>query len=1082
MKRLLLLILGLVPALSAQAQFFESIETAIPVSHEMVYRDTLIPAADGSLLVTQLYLPVTEKPFPVVVYRSPYLNTPTGNLMKGAQDYAKRGIGVVIQRCRGTGGSEGIFEPNVNEREDGLALLSWLERSSWCKSIGLTGCSYMGLTSWVVADAVPDKVKGIYLEHYGIDRHLSAYSSGMFRQDILTAWAIGNATEPIRKPTKFSTDFRFGDQMLYRPQVTMDVDLLGAPLPWYRDWITHTDYTDPYWHTGFWELLRSIPPKIHVPMTIVAGHFDHHMEGTLLGYEMLPEETKAKSRLIVGGWDHNYKTTPELPDLVHDKDINIDTDTFDWFYSLLVEEKEPVHEVLVYQIGADKWLNLSNWPSEETSSVHLYLSDDERLVSETPKKGKTLSYIYDPSNPVLSVGGETLFSADTRKGSRQQLPVGYRDDILFFRSEPLASSLVLSGSPSATLWFSSDCEDTAITLKISEERPDGSTYNIRTGIATLAFREDKLGPRGTYTPDTVVPVEIKLLPVEWKLQKGSRIRVDISSSDFPQYSIHSNCPGVWSEQAQVKIAHQCLYTGGKHSSSVTLPVVCDNEIKTPGNPFLPLWEHIPDGEPYVFEDPDHPGRQRVYIYGSHDTEKTAYCGRDQVVWSAPVDSLWAWRYDGVIFSVENDRNGNALSADGKGDILYAPDICEVTETDGRKMYYLYPNNTALGRNSMVARSSRPDGPFEVVNWSKTDPRKTDGIMGFDPAVFMDDDGKVYGYWGFRRSYAGELDPATMSSLASGTHETEDMISGLDQEGVFRFFEASSIRKIKDKYVFVYSRWTKDGEFGLPHTNYTLAYAYSDHPLGPWTYGGTIIDARGREIGENGKPIVTATPTANTHGGICEINGQWYVFYHRQTGVNEFSRQSMVAPITVKVEEGEGGKVYISEAEYTSEGFALGGLDPLELHSAGIACWFTGPEAWSKHGDSFYSGSYIEASYDSGKNMNRVVHNTDGSIVGYKYFNFDKTHGAKNLTLDLSLIPEGIDGTITVWANRPWASQGGKVLGKVNLTEDMPKKSTRMSIPVSALSRLKGKHAIFFTFSSDKKGQSLCSLESLVFKR
>lgn len=490
---------------------------------------------------------------------------------------------------------------------------------------------------------------------------------------------------------------------------------------------------------------------------------------------------------------------------------------------------------------------------------------------------------------------------------------------------------------------------------------------------------------------------------------------------------------------------------------------------TPGNPYLPLWEHIPDGEPYVFEDPDNPGHQRVYIYGSHDTERTAYCGRDQVVWSAPVDNLRNWRYDGVIFEVDNN-------------ILYAPDVCEVVDADGNKTYYLYPNNVVDGRRTMVAKSSRPDGPFEVVNWSKDDPCRTDGVMGFDPAAFMDDDGRVYGYWGFRRSQAGELDPSNMASLLPGTEAVMDMVSGLDQEGIFRFFEASSIRKIKDKYVFIYSRWTADGEFGLPNTNYTLAYAYGDHPLGPWTYGGTIIDARGRETGENGEPIVSGTPSANTHGSICEINGQWYVFYHRQTGTNEYSRQAMVAPISVEVEEGEGGKVTISEGEYTSEGFALEGLNPLELHSAGIACWYTGPTPWRKHGDSFYSGSYVEASYDESANMNRIVHNTDGSIVGYKYFNFSKTYQAKDLRLLLRLVPEGIDGTITVWADRPWASQGGKILGTADFTADMPQESTELSIPVPELARLKGKHAIFFSFSSAQKDRSLCALESLVFEK
>ena len=513
---------------------------------------------------------------------------------------------------------------------------------------------------------------------------------------------------------------------------------------------------------------------------------------------------------------------------------------------------------------------------------------------------------------------------------------------------------------------------------------------------------------------------------------------------------------------------------------------------TVGNPFLPLWEHIPDGEPYVFEDPDKPGEYRVYLYGSHDTRITDYCGRELVVWSAPVDDLNQWRYDGEILRVSHNAEEEPVSADGLSDVLFAPDVTLKIEPDGTKMYYLYPNDQVGGRQNLIAKSRRPDGPFEVCNWDETDPDKTVGVLGFDPAVFVDDDGRVYGYWGFERSYAAELDPETMCTVKEDTQIVEDMISSGQNDEVFRFFEASSIRKIKDKYVFIYSRWTNEGEFGLPSTNYTLAYAYSDAPLGPWTYGGTIIDARGRETDENGNVIASATVSGNTHGGICEIAGQWYVFYHRQTGLDEFARQAMVAPITVKVQEGQGGKVEISEGEYDSQGFATEGLEPLEIHSAGIACWYTGPKTaehvWPKK---IFYGSYVasgygtedkfEAPYALRNNTNPVVNNTDGSIVGYKYFNFTSTSGRKDLTLVLNLIPEGLAGTITVMADRPWTSQGGIVLGQVALKADMPQVPTDVVIDLADASGLTGKHAIFLKFGSEHKEKSICVLNSLIFK-
>ena len=505
------------------------------------------------------------------------------------------------------------------------------------------------------------------------------------------------------------------------------------------------------------------------------------------------------------------------------------------------------------------------------------------------------------------------------------------------------------------------------------------------------------------------------------------------------------------------------------------------------NPYLPLWEHIPDGEPYLFDDPDQPGKQRVYIYGSHDMLRHMYCGTDLVVWSASPDSLNNWRYDGIIFKSDKDGNGNVQPAD----VLFAPDVAVKTLADGSKEYYLYPNNQRGGRNGQVAMSKRPDGPFEVINWDKNNPDVCDGPFGFDPAVFVDDDGRAYGYWGFGTSYGAELDPNTMSSVKPGTKVIEKMIGGFeDGDGnEFRFFEASSIRKIDDKYVLIYSRMTKEGEWGLPQSNFTLAYAYSDNPLGPWTYGGTIIDGRGRDTDANGKTIYTATPNGNTHGSILKIGDQWWVFYHRQCGTDEYSRQAMAAPIEVTVEKGKGGQGSISEAEYTSEGFEKDGLDPLKLYPAAIASHFTGKDgAYQTYPRLHYSGSHflpvyyddhgMKEPYHPDLNVNPVINNTDGSIVGYKYFNFDKLNGAEKVELVLDLIPAGVDGTITVYTEAPWKGNPEPV-GKFELKDNDPIKPMKMKADVTPVAKLKGKHPVYLVFNTPS-GESVCTLERIQF--
>ena len=511
------------------------------------------------------------------------------------------------------------------------------------------------------------------------------------------------------------------------------------------------------------------------------------------------------------------------------------------------------------------------------------------------------------------------------------------------------------------------------------------------------------------------------------------------------------------------------------------------------NPYLPLWEHIPDGEPYVFEDPDCPGKQRVYIYGSHDSLIEWYCGRELVVWSAPVDDLSNWRYDGIIFQSTHGRDGRPLNYDYKADVLYAPDIATVKEADGTTTYYLYPNNQNGGRQNMVCKSKRPDGPFEVCNWSSEKPNETVGCFAFDPACFVDDDGRVYGYWGFGNVHAAELDPNTMASIKPGTEEIVDMINGMDQEGVFKFFEASSIRKIKDKYVFIYSRMMPAEEGGLPYrSNYTLAYCYSDNPLGPWTYGGTLIDGRAIEPDENGKLTYKAYPSGNTHGSICEINGKWWVFYHRQTGTNEFSRQATVAPIEVKVQEGKGGKVEISQGEFNSMGFKTEGLNPYDKTPAGWACYFTGPEgAYGDFPNFHFSGPYIKASYFDPKSYEGpfnqkiafapMVNNTAGSTFGYRYFNFDEVAGKKGVELVCDIVPEGVEGDVTILVGSPYLSKGAVKVGGFKVGKENAGQMTQVKTDIKIPANLKGKQGLYFVFDSPEKGKSICEVHSFQFK-
>ena len=467
------------------------------------------------------------------------------------------------------------------------------------------------------------------------------------------------------------------------------------------------------------------------------------------------------------------------------------------------------------------------------------------------------------------------------------------------------------------------------------------------------------------------------------------------------------------------------------------------------NPYMPLWEHVPDGEPRVFE---HNGERRVYVYGSHDTLKTEYCGTDYVVWSAPCDDLTDWRCEGIAFSADN--------------ILYAPDVVK----KGGK-YYMY---IAMhkGREIWVAESSSPAGPF-------TNPRKTD--LGFDIGVLVDDDGRCYAYWGFKKCYAAELNE-DMATIKEGTLRT-NMIphcgfrdnlwdtENIDDE--FSYFEAASIRKVYGKYVFIYSKRDMKGdpEQGRdPNVNAYLDYAYSDSPLSGWIHGGTIIANTGQVIERPDGTKIRAYKKSNNHGSIAEINGQWYVFYHRGTGSGkDYARQAMLEPIDAAVDKN--GRVYLgkvaydengepcacAEAEMTSQGAYIDGLHAYDIISAGYACYID-----PSYGENF---AYIKPVYDNNNPSAPIVNIKGKTVVGFKYINFGNDSPDK-----LFVRIKGSAARVTVRADGPEAG---------NITDFVTERSYDHNwVGISVKSIIKGKHSLFFTFETE----GTCEFDAFCFEQ
>ena len=432
------------------------------------------------------------------------------------------------------------------------------------------------------------------------------------------------------------------------------------------------------------------------------------------------------------------------------------------------------------------------------------------------------------------------------------------------------------------------------------------------------------------------------------------------------------------------------------------------------NPFLPLNEYIPDGEPHVFGD-------RVYHYGSHDREGGwTFCMDDYVVYSAPVDDLADWCCEGVSYRAEQDPDYSEYK------YMYAPDV--VCGNDGRYyLYYCMAGEYGYGgysRPISVAVSDKPAGPFEYLGHVKyPDGSVMMKYVCFDPAV-MNDNGTIRLYYGTQYDYEEREDFDTNpeyleietgmfgktreqileyrkhpESCPSGDPNDKDSINGavmavLEDDMLtvkeaphhiipykvkgtsfeaHPFFEGSSMRKVGDTYYFIYSSWQ----------NHELCYATSKYPDRDFVFRGTVVS--NGDVGYNGRTVKEKTNmTGTTHGSIIEINGQWYVFYHRLTHKSDYSRQACAEKISI---DKDGS---VKQVEVTSCGLNSG---PLEAKSgcrypAVIACNLT--NGHMPHG----SNSVYQTEFPNVTNIGEdrfIAEIEDGTLIGYKYFNFENVN-------------------------------------------------------------------------------------------
>lgn len=532
------------------------------------------------------------------------------------------------------------------------------------------------------------------------------------------------------------------------------------------------------------------------------------------------------------------------------------------------------------------------------------------------------------------------------------------------------------------------------------------------------------------------------------------------------------------------------------------------------NPFLPLWERIPDGEPRVYVDPE-TGQKRLYVYGSHDSRTTkGYCGPDHVVWSAPLGNLTNWRHEGTAFHINRlqgveyvDRDGltKKLTVDAEKTALWAPDVVYHPEN---KKYYMYlfvaemwnvnpdpiDGSSRIRHPMFVASSDHPAGPFE-------DPKFV--YFAFDPAVLVDDvkneqgKSRVYLYFTPQESrnlYACELDPDDMATIIPGSMHcpftrTDQAPQNTmpDWTPPFHVFEGASIRKVRGVYLLAYCRAVRTNQTAREGFS-QIGWAYSDNPFGDpalgsrWTYGGVVVDNRGEIVVDPYTGELTFSYTGgNDHGGMVDVDGRWYQVYHRATNFG-LKRQAMAEAFDLRFEN---GKPVIDQVEVTSQGFETEGLDPFKEHYAACACFTLpvgpemGPRFFTQHSDeapNFDPEAEREDWYP-------VLNLCSRSWLGYKYFNFGAGLAAgQTLKLVLTL-KESLPGRVNIYTSEAKAKYAEpekpkRLMGSIELEGTNSELHTVEGIVETA--GLTGKQGIYLEFLSEIEDREICQLNKLQF--
>jgi putative CocE/NonD family hydrolase len=554
----------------------------------IVENDVMVAMRDGVRLRADVFRPAAGGPHPVLVQRYPY-STRNGFMNLMGEQMAMQGYAVVVQSCRGRFGSEGDFSPFHPDVDDSYDTVEWAAAQPWSNGkVGMYGVSYGGMTQWTAAIARPPHLvciapmmvtwdwanSGWYISPGVLTLGLDVVWSAQMtvheaeRRDVeppLAAFAEVERSmdeggldvlESLGKFRQMQVD---ASAELFDRRPLRDIESLRELAPWFREWCDRADPNDSYWH--------AISAAAHVddidlPVLHVTGWHDYFTKGTLHAYTTMTAAGRDGQRLIGGPWNHNG--APVRPDADPSVwtffDFNADAPTMRFFAHHLKGDAPYGDEppVRIYVMGENAWRDEREWPLARTRWTSYYLRADGRLTTDTPGDESPDRYIYDPSDPVRG----SLALGQTYNDPVDLAAVAARPDVLVYETSALAVDTEITGPVTVELWASTSAPSTDFTGKLIEILADGTAVTLCQGIVRTAG-----------SPNVAEMHEIDLAATSVVVKAGHRLRLDISSSEYPTFESNPNTGGRITHDVETACATQQIFRDSLRASRVILPII-----------------------------------------------------------------------------------------------------------------------------------------------------------------------------------------------------------------------------------------------------------------------------------------------------------------------------------------------------------------------------------------------------------------------------------------------------------------------------------------------------------------------------